>query len=187
MTVNTVRPVIAALALSLAVPAFAATQQPVTKSQTTRAVATITAIDSTSRLITLKTDKGEEDSFRAGPDMARFNELKVGDKVNVAFTESIVFAVRKPGDTSATATTGDAAVTRGTGARPGGTIAGQIKTTVTVKAIDTKAPSITVQTEDGRTVTRLVQDAKNLQGIKVGDKADITYTQAVLVSVESAR
>ena len=63
----------------------------------------------------------------------------------------------------------------------------QQTTTVEVLAIDQKLPSITVKTADGRTVTRKVEDRKNLEGVKVGDKIDITYTQAAIVSVEPVK
>jgi hypothetical protein len=59
--------------------------------------------------------------------------------------------------------------------------------TVTVKAIDPNLPSITVTTPDGRTVTRKVENKKNLDGVKVGDLIDITYTRAFLTSVERAQ
>lgn len=175
---------IALLTLALAVPGIASAQPSVTKSNTVRGSATIQAIDKTTRAITLKTKDGEE-TFRAGPDMTRFNELKVGDTIEVTYIESIVMRVRKPGET-ATATGGDVALTRNTGA-PGATMGAQMNTTVTVKAIDTSVPSITVLTEDGRTVTRKVEDKKNLEGVKVGDKIGITYTEALLVSVAPAK
>jgi hypothetical protein len=62
-----------------------------------------------------------------------------------------------------------------------------VTTTVGVKAIDPSVPSITVSTADGRTVTRKIENKKNLEGIKVGDKLDITYTRALLVSAEPAK
>jgi Cu/Ag efflux protein CusF len=58
---------------------------------------------------------------------------------------------------------------------------------VTVKAVDMNAPSITVTTQDGRTMTRKIEDKKNLEGVKPGDRIDITYTQAVVVSAEAAK
>jgi Cu/Ag efflux protein CusF len=174
-----------ALTIALALSAVVLGQQPITKSNTVRGTATIQAIDKTTRSVTLRTKDGEEDTFRVSPDMKRFDELKVGDTVNFTYVQSLVVQIRKPGSESTpAATTGDAAVTRGQGARPSGTIAAQVKTTVTVKAIDPSVPSVTVVTADGRTVTRKIQDKKNLEGIKVGDKADITYTESLLVSVE---
>src|SRR5262245_10186473 len=115
------------LALALAVPVAAVGQQPITKSKTTRGTATIQAIDSTARTVTLRTKDGEEDTFKVSPDMKRFNELKVGDTLNVTYVESLVVQVRKPGGTTPAGTTGEAAITRGTGARPSGTMSAQVQ------------------------------------------------------------
>jgi Cu/Ag efflux protein CusF len=172
--------------LALAVPALAQAPKPITKSNTVRASATIQAIDSTTRSVTLRTKDGEEDTFQVSPDVKRFNELKVGDQVNFTYVESLVVQVRKPG-AAATGTTGEGAITAASGKKPGGTMAGQIQTTVTVKAIHPEVPSVTVLTADGRTVTRKIEDKKNIEGLKVGDKVDITYTAALLMNVEAAK
>ena len=179
------RYILVALAL-LASGQIMQAQQPITKSQTVKATATIVAIDSTSRTVVLRTANGEEDSFSLGPDVKRFNELKVGDKINVSFVESLVVMVQRPG-TSAKPSTAAAAVTPGSGKTPSATISGQLTTTVTVKAIDPAVPSVTVTTADGRTVTRKIENKKNLEGIKVGDKLDLTYTQSVLMSAEHSK
>jgi len=54
----------------------------------------------------------------------------------------------------------------------------------TIKAIDEKVPSVTVLTEDRRTVSFKVDDKNNLKDVKVGDKVEITYTEAVMISVK---
>jgi Cu/Ag efflux protein CusF len=56
---------------------------------------------------------------------------------------------------------------------------------VTVKSVDMNAPSITVTTADGRTLTRKVADKNNLAGVKAGDQIDITYTQGLVVAAET--
>lgn len=63
-------------------------------------------------------------------------------------------------------------------------MARQTVQTVTVKSVDMSVPSITVTTADGRTVTRKVEKKSNLEGVKAGDKIDITYTEALLTSVD---
>jgi len=157
----------------------------VTKGNTITSTATIEQIDSTTRTLTLKSDNGEEDTYKCGPEVKRFNELKVGDKVKMTYYESMVFQVRKPGETS-NPVTDSAAMKRAKGALPGGTLSAQQTTTVTVKAVDPSVPSITVVTADGRTVTRKIEDKKNIDGVNPGDRIDITYTQALVTSVERA-
>jgi len=77
----------------------------------------------------------------------------------------------------------NSAVTRSKGPRPGGTVAEQLTATVTVQAIDAKIPSVTIKMDDGSVSSFKVEDKKNLEGVKVGDRVQITYTQALAISV----
>jgi hypothetical protein len=129
---------------------------------------------------------GIEDTYSVGPAVQRFNELKVGDTAKTTYYESIVLQIRKAGGQAAPTST-EAAVTPGKGALPGATASVQDKMTVTVKAIDNNLPSITVATPAGRTVTRKVENKKNLEGVNVGDLIDITYTRALLTNIERAK
>jgi Cu/Ag efflux protein CusF len=168
----------------IAMPSLSQAQ--VAKANAVTAVATIQAIDSTTRSVTLKNEKGEEDTFQVGPEVKRFDEFKVGDKVRLSYYESVVFQLRKPGETSNPTGTAGAAGRATAGNLPAGAVAKEMKTTVTVKAVDPQLPSITVTTQDGRSVTRKIEDKKNLEGVKVGDRIDITYTQALIANIERA-
>jgi hypothetical protein len=82
------------------------------------------------------------------PEVQRFSELKVGDKVTVRYYESVVYQIQKPG--AAPVPAGEqAGIVRGEGPKPGGTISRQMTATVTVTAIDMKVPSVTIRTDDG--------------------------------------
>ena len=59
--------------------------------------------------------------------------------------------------------------------------------TVTVKSIDPALPSLTVTTPDGRTITRKVDNKKNIEGLAAGDLIDVTYTRALLTSIERGK
>jgi Cu/Ag efflux protein CusF len=157
----------------------------VTKQDKVTVAATIKAIDPKTRSITLRAENGDEDTFTVGPDVTRFDQLKVGDTIKATYYESLVFQVRKPGAPVATA----GAVAAGGRLKnaPGGAVGTQETTTVTVKAVDMNLPSITVVTADGRTLTRKIADKKNLEGVNPGDKIDITYTQALLVAAEPGK
>ncbi|HXY42417.1 MAG TPA: hypothetical protein VEQ10_22265 [Vicinamibacteria bacterium] len=172
------------LAVLLALPLVARAQKPVSQTDAVEMTATIEAIDHTSRMVTLKDKTGEEETIYCGPEVKRFDELKVGDTVTFKYYESVAYTVRKPGQPSGLPKTTEPKVTRGTGPRPGGTIAQQQTATVTVNAIDPKVPSITVTTEEGHKASFKVKDPKNLEGVKVGDKVEVTYTQAVMITVK---
>jgi Cu/Ag efflux protein CusF len=162
-----------------------AAQKPVSVSDAVTETFTIEAIDSSARIVTLKDKEGNLEDVFCGPEVQRFDALKVGDTVSFRYYESVVSALRRPGQAARPAEAGG--VTRTPGTRPGGTIAQQITATVTIQAIDAKIPSVTVKSDKGRVMSFRVQDAKNLEGYKVGDTVEVTYTQALAVSVEPAK
>lgn len=170
------------LGLVAALPLAALAQKPVSKSEAVELTAKIVAIDHTARVVTLENKDGQVE-IGVGPEIKRFDELKVGDTITFRYQESVVAAIQKPGQPKAK-TSGEPAITRGTGPRPSGTIAQQQKATVTIKAIDPKVPSVTVTTEDGHTQSFKVEDKKMLGDFKAGDKVEITYTEALMISVK---
>jgi len=174
----------AVLAVLTATATVALAQKPVTQTEGVELTTKIEAIDHDGRLITLKDKDGTMQTIYAGPEVKRFDELKVGDTVTFRYYESVAFVIRKPGQPGSAPATGEETLARGKGPRPGGTISKQETATVTVKAIDAKTPAITVLTADGRTASFKVDNKKNLNGVNVGDKVEITFTTAVMISVK---
>ena len=179
--------VLAVVLTAVSVSAFAQGQPaaPITKQNTTKATLTIIAIDQKTRSVTLRAENGDEDSFTVGPAVERFNQLKVGDKITATYQESLVFEVRKPGTPAATTgtTVGGERYKNATG----GAIGAAHTISVTVKAVDMNAPSITVVSADGHAMTRQIQDKKNLENVKPGDRIDITYSEALILTAEPAK
>lgn len=155
---------------------------PLKKVNTLKMTATIQAIDSTTRTVTLRDDMGNEDDFVVSRDMQRFDELKVGQKVDITYQESLVLQVLKPGE-QGLAPGSSAAVDRAKSGLPAATLTAQDRRTVTVKSVDPSVPSVTVTTEDGRSVTRKIEDRALLERLKPGDRVDITFTRALITAV----
>jgi hypothetical protein len=173
------------LAALCVVSVMASAQGAITKAGNVSKSATITAINHSTRVVTLKDAQGNIEDVQCGPEITRFNELKVGDTVTFSYHAAVVYQIAKPG--AKTAASAGAAVTRGQGVSPSAAVTQQHTTTVTVEAIDPAAPSVTVRTADGHKTTAMIEDKKNLEGLKVGDKVDITFTEALMVTVESAK
>ncbi|HUL72311.1 MAG TPA: hypothetical protein VLT86_04375 [Vicinamibacterales bacterium] len=146
---------------------------------------TIEAIDHSARVVTLKDKNGALSDVVCGPEVQRFDALKVGDKVTMRYYESLVSAIKATNAPPKPPM--QAAVTRTPGNKPGGTISQQFTATVTIVAIDPKVPSVTIKGSDGRTLSFKVEDKKNLEGFKAGDTVEITYTQALAISVTPAK
>ena len=177
----------AAIAALLILPSAALAQKPVSLADVISETFTIEAIDHGARIVTLKDKDGNYDEIVCGPEVQRFDALKVGDKVTFRYHESVVSAIHKPtpGAPAKPATSG--AITRTPGTTPGGTIAQQMTVVVTIAAIDAKTPAVTITNDKGQKMSFKVENAKNLEGYKVGDKVEITYTQALAVSVTSGK
>ena len=175
--------VAAAVVVSMAGPAMA--QSKTVKSEMRTETGTIEAIEASTRTVTLKKADGTFVTTVAGPDIARFAELKLGDTVNVRYYDNVVIRVKQPGESdvisSAKGTTGSEQVL------PGGTRAKQVTITATITAIDPNMPSITFTGPKGWKYSSKVQDTEALAKVKVGDKVDIVWTEAVLVSVERGK
>ena len=145
--------------------------------------ATVEAIEQASRKVTLKEPDGTYTIITAPPEVKRFDELKVGDTITVRYYENIVVRLKEPGEKDVnSATEGN---TRGTGAKPGATFADQRTITATITQLDLKAPSITFTGPNGWAYSSRVEDKKILSKLKVGDKVDITWTAAALMSVDA--
>jgi hypothetical protein len=162
---------------------FAEAPKPIQQSETTTTTATVVAIDQANREVVLQTKDGDTRTVKVGPEVKRFSAIKVGDTVTARYTESYLVAVAAPG--SAAPAEGDQpSLTRREGDRPGGEITNKVTARVTVKAIDTKAPAVTVTKSNGETVDMKVEDRDRLSKLKVGDQIDVTYTESLLLTVE---
>jgi hypothetical protein len=146
---------------------------------------TVEAIDHTSRVLTLKNQDGEFVTIDVPADAKRFPEIKVGDKVTATYYDNVVVRLKKPGE--APVDKEEAAVTPGTGVKPGGTVATQRTMTAVVEAIDPKVPSITFKGPKGWKYSRRIQDKNVLKQVKVGDQVDFTWTEAVMIEVTAPK
>jgi hypothetical protein len=181
-TLNTL--VLAGSVLTLAASAAAAQMKTIPAETITKTV-TIEAIEQSHRLLTVRSDDGTYDILQVPTAYKRFSELKVGDSITARYYSSLIVRIKEAGEKAVDTT--NAAETPGTGKNPGGTIAMQRTVTVTVTAIDPKAPSITVKGPNGWTYTSRVNDTEALAKVKVGDRLDVTWNDAVLISVTPAK
>ena len=152
--------------------------------ETKTVTASVEAIDSSNREVTVKKPDGTYDVFYVPPGMKRFDTLKIGDTVTARYYENMVLTVQKPG--AQPKDSGHAAVTRSTEGAAG-TTAHQRTITATITAIDLKAPSITFTGPNNWKYSTRVEDKEALAKVKVGDKVDITWTEAMILSLDEGK
>jgi Cu/Ag efflux protein CusF len=176
---------ILAIAVVLCVPRTAVPQSKTITSEMRVETGTVEAIEASTRTVTIKKTDGTFVQTVAGQDVARFSEIKIGDKVTARYYDNVVIRVKRPGESdvmsAAKSTTGAER------ALPGGTRAKQLTITATITAIDPATPSITFTGPNGYKYTSRVEDPAALSTVKVGDKVDIVWTEAMLVSLERGK
>jgi len=148
--------------------------------------ATVVKIDHKKREVTLKAADGREETFLVDQAAKNLDQVKKGDILVVTYAEALAYEVKKPGAVGAAASTAVGAATAKPGEKPAGVVARETKVTVTITAIDEKAPTVTFKGPKGNTRTIKVKDPAKLKDVKVGDKVEITYTQALALTVEKA-
>ena len=146
--------------------------------------ATVVKVNQKTREVTVKMENGNEHSFVAGDEVKNLAQVKKGDIITAVYTEAIAYEVKKHGAAGTTTTT--ASTSAKPGSKPAAVMAQQTTVTVRITAIDTQAPTVTFMGPKGNTETIKVRDPKNLEGVKVGDMVDITYTESLAIKVDAA-
>ena len=127
----------------------------------------------------------QSETIYCGPEVKRFDALKAGDKVTFRYQESVVYEIAKPGAAPTVAEAGG--VTRTAGTKPGGTIS-QTAGRRRDDQRDRPQGPVGDRHHEGRPEDGIqgARTSTNLTGVKVGDQVQITYTQALAISVEAA-
>lgn len=173
------------LAIAMFVATIAAAQIKTLPGESITVTATVDAIERSSRMLTLKRPDGTMETIKVPAEVKRFDALKVGDTITATYYENIVLRVMQPGEKAVDSTS--ESVTPAGGRRPGGTAAAQRTITATITAIDPKIPSITLSGPNNWTYSSRVADKAALKQVKVGDRLEITWTEAVLISATAPK
>jgi len=96
----------------------------------------------------------------------------------------LMIEVKKPGEGTPSVTVEQGRATSKPGETPAGVIAQQVTVNATIVGIDKKAQTATIKGPEGNAVTVKARDPKNLDKVKVGDNVEITYTQALAISLD---
>jgi Cu/Ag efflux protein CusF len=146
--------------------------------------ATVKAIDHKNRLVTLLGPEGDTLTIEAGPEVRNLDQVKRGDLVVVGYQESIALKLKKHGEPDVK--TAEVADRAAVGDQPGAGAAQSVSVTTKIVKIDRANQRVTLKGPKGRTAVVHVKDPSRLEKVKVGDLVEITYTQALAISVEPA-
>jgi Cu/Ag efflux protein CusF len=156
-----------------------------TATRSAKLTATITAIDPATRTVTLKSAQGKVKEVALPDEVRNFDQLKVGDAVNIEYKEALALSLSKEGGAPSVNQQGTMSRSD-TGAKPGGTASHEVTITADVVAVNQADKTVTLKGPAGNTVDVVVEDPEQLKNVKTGDKLQAVYTEALAISVTPA-
>ena len=174
------------LALTL-VPAMSTAQTRQAESQISVQGA-VEAVDHAARTVTIRLQQGRVVTLDVPPTAMRFEQVKVGDTVTATYYDRVSLRLKPAGEPAVDRTMEPTTV--GTpGDLPGATRTRQRVTTVTITGWDPVNRVVSFNGPNGAAYTRGLLDTtdpKIVEGLKVGDRVDVTRTEAVTLQVQAA-
>ena len=147
--------------------------------------AKVTKVDAKKRTFTIKRADGTKRTFKAGPEVVNFDQIKKGDDVTLTVAESVVVFLSKDGKPAGDAAAGGVALAP-VGAKPAAAVGGVVEVSAKIKALDLEGRKATLEFPDGVLETVPVRPDVDMSKAQVGDSVTIRMTEAVAVKVESA-
>jgi hypothetical protein len=160
---------------------------PVVSSNLQKVTATIKAIDTPSRTVTLDGPNGLV-TVQVGKQAKRFDQLKVGDKVTVSYYQGLA-AQMKHGDAAKAAAPVGSEFGSMNKNSPGAMGGVSVTTTVIIQAVDLPTNTVSFKRADGSVHAIEVQNPKMktfIKTLKPGDAVEVTYTESIAIDVQPA-
>jgi hypothetical protein len=155
-------------------------------SGTATITATVQAVDLEKRELTLGDQDSVGTTFVVDEQVKRLDEISPGDKIKLEYYISLVSEIRDPTEEekSAPLTVLETLAKAPADTSPAGGGLRQIKAVVTIKDIDLENTLVTVKGPMGRYLTLKPIYPERLKLVKVEDTVIVTYTEALVMSVE---
>jgi hypothetical protein len=174
------------LLLCLTLSANRAVAQPneVVREQTVRG--TVEAVDHAARTVRVRGDRDNVVTLDIPQSIAQFDSVQVGDTVSVSYFDRVAVRLKAAGE-PVVDRTDPPATTAAAGSLPGATVASQRVTTVTITSWDPDTRVVMFTGPTGAVYSRHLLDSTDatiMSSLKVGDRVDVTRTEAVRLSVE---
>src|SRR5580765_8572409 len=162
--------------------------QPREAERQTEVTGIVEAVDHTGRSVTIRLQPGGLVTLDVPPNAGRFEQVKVGDTVKATYYDRVSIRMKPAGEPVVDRVL-EPALTATPGALPGATTTRQRVKTVTITGWDPVNKVVSFNGPTGAAYTRRLLDStdpKIVEGLKAGDRVDVTRTEAVTVVAQSA-
>ena len=148
--------------------------------------AQVVGIDKATRTVTLKGPKGDVVDVVAGAEVKNFYQIKLGDFVVARYAQALTLQLRKTKAGAGDVVVREEAAKPKSGERPAMAGGRQVNVIAEVTAVDPKNSTITLKGPRGNVVTLDVRNPEQFKVVKKGDQVEVTYIEALALSVEPA-
>lgn len=158
-------------------------------SNLTEVTATVETIDQTTRTVLLSGPRGGLLTVKVGPEVKNLAQVKPGDRVLIRYREALAAKIVPASGTAPPVEAGAGQMTAPPGHKPAGVAANMIRARVTIISVDPKRNEVSFvgPSRIERTAyVRAPEMQRLLRSLKPGDQVEVTYTEAVAVSVQPA-
>ena len=148
--------------------------------------AKVVGVDQDKRTVTLRGHDGRTETYEVNESVQNLAQVHKGDDLVVKYYRSVAVRLKEPGEAEPSISTVSGTGTAAAGEKPAAVGAQTITITAKVQKVDKKKQVVTLRGPRGKLVDVEVQDPSRLEKVKKGDLVEITYTEALAISVEEA-
>ena len=189
MPKKTIRFALSAMLLMLVSPIFAtqaqsgATDAGIDAVEVVTATATVEKIDLEKRKVTLLLDDGKKKTYKVDSRVQNLAQVKVGDHLEMSFTEEIAIVVGKSNETPGSASSERVSVAPN-GTKPGVVMVETSVMSAQIVAVDAPNHRVTLLDPDGKKKTiKVSKKVTNLDDLKVGETVDMLMTDSTVIEI----
>jgi hypothetical protein len=143
-------------------------------------------VDPEERELVLELPTGERLTTVVDPAVRRLDEVAVGDRLVVTYTEAVAFDLRDPTDEELAnpwVEGADAGIS-GDDAPPGGAMVAGVRAVCTIEGMNRLRGTVTIQDSRGDTHVVGGVTAERIESLRIGQPVVVTFTQALAVGIE---
>ncbi len=165
----------------------ASVPESVTISDAEEIAATITAIDQSQRLVTIRGPQGNALTLEAGPDVRNLAQVQVGDIVRLSYEQTYIATRTDAVEMSPLVPVTVGAAVAELGERPGAAVGAMATMMVRVESVGPNGRTITYSEPDGQLQAINIQREEAqafARSLRPGDIVELTYAEALVIAVE---
>ena len=145
--------------------------------------ATVEKVDLGSRKVTLLLENGKKKTYKVDKGVQNLDQVKVGDKLKISYTEELIILVGKSNEKPGAAEGGAVGVSP-KGAKPGIVMVDTVAVSAKILAVNTAKHTLTLEDPDHKKKTvKLGSKVTNLDQLKAGETVDMVITESLVVDI----